>query len=152
MQLTFLTLDDFTQELSNQGVSTVRVDALERIQSRGDTPPRRIGEIVATARLNENTVAAIIFRILDEPAGPQTPADLVRCGDNARQAIELLGEYFRDRGLEVRPGFWEFECLATASCDLWSFDDAGYLVPPVVEENGQYSATCTTTAGGGDGC
>ena len=31
MQLTFLTLDDFTQELNAQGVSTVRVDALERI-------------------------------------------------------------------------------------------------------------------------
>ena len=118
MQLTFLTLDDFTQELSNQGVSTVRVDALERIQSRGEAPPRRIGEIVATARLDENTVAVIIFRILDEPAGPQTPADLVRCGDNARQAIELLGECSRDRGLEVRPGFWEFECLATAGCDM----------------------------------
>ena len=138
MQLTFLTLDDFTQELNAQGVSTVRVDALERIQSRGETPPRRIGEIVATARLDANTVAAIIFRILDEPAGPQAPIDLVRCGDNARQAIELLGEYFRDRGLEVRPGFWEFECLATASCELWTFDDAGYLVPPVVEESGQY--------------
>ncbi|HIP95829.1 MAG TPA: hypothetical protein EYH32_01295 [Anaerolineae bacterium] len=136
MQLTFLTLDDLTQELNNQGVSAVRVDALERIQSRGETPPRRIGEIVATARLDENTVAAAIFRILDEPAGPQTPTDLVRCGDNARQAIELLGEYFRDRGLEVRPGFWEFECPATANCDLWSFDDAGHLVSPVVEENG----------------
>ena len=80
-------------------------------------------------------VAAAFFRILDEPAGPQTPTDPVRCGDNARQAIELLGEHFRDRGLEVRPGFWEFECPATASCDLWTFDDAGYLVPPVVEEN-----------------
>jgi len=138
MQLTFLTLDDFTQELSDQGVSTVRVDALERIQSQGETPPRRIGEIVATARLDENTVAAVLFRIIDEPATHQTPADLVRRGDSARQAIELLGEYFRDRGLEVRPGFWEFECLATASCELWSFDDAGYLVPPVVEESGQY--------------
>jgi len=93
MQLTFLTLDDFTQELSAQGVSTVRVDALERIQSQGETPPRRIGEIVATARLDENTVAAVILRILDEPATPQTPTDLVRCGDNARQAIELLSEY-----------------------------------------------------------
>ena len=138
MQLTFLTLDDFTQELNDQGVSTVRVDALERIHSRGEAPPRRIGEIVATARLDANTVAAVIFRILDEPATPQTPTDLVRCGDNAQQAIELLGEYSRDRGLEARPGFWEFECLATASCEPWSFDDAGYLVPPVMEESGQY--------------
>jgi len=136
MQLTFLTLDDFTQELSAQGVLTVRVEALERIQDWGETKLRRIGEIVITARLDANTVATIIFRILDKPTSPQTPTNMSRCGDNARQAVELLGEYFRDRGLEVRPGFWEFGCLATASCELWSFDDAGHLVSSVVEENG----------------